>query len=737
MRAVFKLKKMQKNSITNKITPCCNLPFSVVYWWVKNLTLNSEADRDFIISKISQSGTISIEAWKVLAKSATLETDASFTKAELFSWFDCGNQPSCEKLKIIIEGLKIGNYDPIDEYGVGWTEVTVFELDGDRSLKKIVEYVGGVGALPIELSGRIGKYYGNGIITDDKSLAVDFKGNPNLNYFAVDTVLDSFVHPPETEWVEFEMPFAPDLMNSYYNLGFIQEVKIDSFSGVFNVSSIAGFNKIKVEGKFNDANVIYIAKLNETLGIYNVALSGVNEEYSHEIEIESNIEQILYTREEGMRFFKGKDVVSNEPKKDAVLKAIKRNEISDMKSAQIVAEEKLAKINFITEDYLPKAKGTKINGIFEININGRSFEKFGKLEVQGSSSAVYPKKNWTLELFNNEERNDSFKLKIGEWAYHSEFVFKSNYIDATHSRNLVSNQIWEDIVQSRKYYPKRENEKIYNSVSGSIKDRFDSGALCHVDGFPCELFVNGKFYGLGSFNLGKKRENYDLDKNNQNHIQLQAETHAVLESFVPIEWDLRNPSSPTESTVTKINNWFASNNLSGASFKLNFPINHDLKNSIDYFLLAEFIMATDAFDKNFIITAWDGVKFFFLPYDLDTCFGLSWEGLSIDSPTAVSITNVLFWYKFKEAFLPEIKERYAELKNLNILTEDNVYKKFKHFAKIIGIEKYQEDFSKWTQIPSNNLNVTTPYGTGGVYTSVGQIMEWTKNRIVWLDSQYL
>ena len=101
---------MQKNSITNKITPCCGLPFSVIYWWVKNLTLNSEADRQFILSKISQNGIISIDAWKVLINSGTLEVDASLTKAEFLEWFDCVRQPNCEQLKLIIEGFVIGNY---------------------------------------------------------------------------------------------------------------------------------------------------------------------------------------------------------------------------------------------------------------------------------------------------------------------------------------------------------------------------------------------------------------------------------------------------------------------------------------------------------------------------------------------------------------------------------------------------------------------------------------------------
>ena len=101
---------MQKNSITNKITPCCGLPFSVIYWWVSNLTLNSEADRSFVLSQINQNGTIRIDGWKVLINSGTLEADASLTKAEFLAWFGCERQPSCEQLKIIIEGYKMGNW---------------------------------------------------------------------------------------------------------------------------------------------------------------------------------------------------------------------------------------------------------------------------------------------------------------------------------------------------------------------------------------------------------------------------------------------------------------------------------------------------------------------------------------------------------------------------------------------------------------------------------------------------
>lgn len=172
---------MQKNSITNKITPCCGLPFSVIYWWISNLTLNSESDRQFILSKISQNGTISIDGWKVLINSGTLEADASLTKAEFLAWFNCERQPSCEQLKLIIEGYKIGNYNPLAEYGVGWTEVFVYEDYNGKMIKKITNYVGGVGVIPDELADRIGLYYGDDILTANKDLALDFRGQNGAN----------------------------------------------------------------------------------------------------------------------------------------------------------------------------------------------------------------------------------------------------------------------------------------------------------------------------------------------------------------------------------------------------------------------------------------------------------------------------------------------------------------------------------------------------------------------------
>ena len=118
-----------------------------------------------------------------------------------------------------------------------------------------------------------------------------------------------------------------------------------------------------------------------------------------------------------------------------------------------------------------------------------------------------------------------------------------------------------------------------------------------------ELYVNDIFYGIGTFNLGKKRENYDINQNNQNHIQLVAETHVNFNTYNAAEWEIRSPKTPNADFQAKINAWFTDNSKTGTAFKTSFEKHHDLTNVIDFFLFIEFTKATDEFFKNFILTS--------------------------------------------------------------------------------------------------------------------------------------
>ena len=58
-----------------------------------------------------------------------------------------------------------------------------------------------------------------------------------------------------------------------------------------------------------------------------------------------------------------------------------------------------------------------------------TLKKFCKISVQGSSSAVYPKKNWTITMFNNLEMTEKFSLSVNNSIYTNEWIYKANYID--------------------------------------------------------------------------------------------------------------------------------------------------------------------------------------------------------------------------------------------------------------------------------------------------------------------
>ncbi|MGZ2083848.1 CotH kinase family protein, partial [Acinetobacter baumannii] len=129
---------------------------------------------------------------------------------------------------------------------------------------------------------------------------------------------------------------------------------------------------------------------------------------------------------------------------------------------------------------------------------------------------VYPKKNFSFGFFTDESFTTERSIKLGDLIPQQELVWKANWIDATHSRNILCNRLWEEMVQSRKGFPKREVDRAYLNQLGV--NSLDTGAVGHVDGYPAVVRLNGVFYGIGTLNIGKKRDNYNLDKSNKKHV---------------------------------------------------------------------------------------------------------------------------------------------------------------------------------------------------------------------------
>ncbi|HBT6124484.1 TPA: hypothetical protein MCD08_005731, partial [Klebsiella pneumoniae] len=132
--------------------------------------------------------------------------------------------------------------------------------------------------------------------------------------------------------------------------------------------------------------------------------------------------------------------------------------------------------------------------------------------------------------------------------------------------------------------------------------------------------------------------------------------------------------------------------------------------------------------KNVQFITWDGVKWFFTPYDLDTTYGLKYDGTTINHPPGtVPVTDRspdFFWMKVRSAYGDDVNQRYGDLRNQGIFSPDNLYFLLKQFQSKYSPDLVEADIEKWPAQPSLNV------------TSIDQILTWFKARLAYLDTYF-
>ena len=411
----------------------------------------------------------------------------------------------------------------------------------------------------------------------------------------------------------------------------------------------------------------------------------------------------------------------------------KAQAVTALKQVAVKAPESLIQIYLTNIPALPDAKGTVVTGKGEFHFDGQSFNCFVKMEVQGASSAAYAKKNWNIAFFSDQALTKALNVKIGDLLPHDELVFKSNWIDHTNIRNAMCYRLWEQFAASRTGYPRLEVEKPYIGKTG--KDALQNGANGVPRLYSALLYINDEFYGIGSFGTAKKRANYNIAKNKPKEILIGMDGWndiTNLEVNNPTLYELKAPSSPTVDTFNAISNWNAFTQLSDENFTAQANDYLDKQNAIDFMLFAEFVKCRDVVSqnsaKNFQFISYNGKKFMFMPYDMDTVFGLEWTGAVVyDDTTGSQLvwnSSGSFWRKVKVAYNTDVEARYKQLRDLKIISVENIYNLSTDLSLKYSKDVYDLELARWPVRLSLNI------------TSLEQILTWTKKRIAFLDTYF-
>lgn len=390
------------------------------------------------------------------------------------------------------------------------------------------------------------------------------------------------------------------------------------------------------------------------------------------------------------------------------------------------------------EDDIPKVfitgvkPTTKDDALAEMEYVSKTdrFHAYLKIKCQGSSSMSYAKKNFTVKLYSDEARVTKLKKDFKDWNHPgNKFVLKANFIDHSHARNIVSARLWNEVVKSR---------PDYGSLPEEMRNSPRNGA---VDGFPVKVYYNGTYEGVYTWNIGKDAWMCGMDEDNPNHILLCAETNnngvttntpcnfrALWSGVNEQHWSVEVGTNST-AVKTSLNNLiqFVMDN-DGDAFRNGIGQYLDIQSAIDYYIFQYDICGLDGLAKNMLLATYDGILWRCGAYDLDSTFGLYYNGSKIVSaeyrcPEDYQETYSLLWERIEANYATELKARQAELR-ASVLSYSNMVTHFERFMDIIGLDLYAEDLTIYSAIPSGSTN------------NIQQIRNFIRDRQTYVDAEF-
>lgn len=369
----------------------------------------------------------------------------------------------------------------------------------------------------------------------------------------------------------------------------------------------------------------------------------------------------------------------------------------------------------------------------------------GKIGVQGSSTAKWPKKNWKLKFYSDSKRTETLQLKIGDSIASDHWIAKAEWIDPTMLRNGLSYRMWESMVKSRETSPQYEvdNALLQDDNNGQI---IKTGAQGFPKSYPINIKVNGMHYGIHMLLLGHDPKNFNIDYNNPNHLYMEFDARygytltktwekfsaegigEWISGYHPKEKDFSEEQKSAISTLGNIINGTQDN------FEKNFNKYFDKTNMIDMLLFIELIYDWDAVAQDIEMVTYDLKKWYMLPWDKDTTFGIFWDGTGLikDSETSLVINYEIEdptqkpWYKTYHAFTQDVEARYADLRNSDIFSVNNLNKLANTITDKIPEQMWVDEKVRWE---SEGRPSTEDL-------SRSQIVSWFIKRLEMLDKHF-
>ena len=370
-----------------------------------------------------------------------------------------------------------------------------------------------------------------------------------------------------------------------------------------------------------------------------------------------------------------------------------------------------------------------------------------KFKVQGSSSVRLPKKNYTLNL------DQDFEAFSGFGKQHK-YVIKANYLDASQSLNVVNAKLWgkirathyqvSDALQDNagNYLTDNSGNHIIAETDPQLSIGGNYGA---VDGFPIAVYINNQYWGLYTFNVPKDDWMAKMPKKSEGKYAIvdtiwepqgafNAETNFKDQmelqfcSTKDSQWAMDSVNALIRSVMASYD---TADNFNQAVSPL-----LDIDSAIDYYIFSVLVDNDDGIFRNYLLQTFDGKKWYFAAYDLDSTFGRTpdfWDHMLAKSDTddwrdhGVTFENVTnsnrLFYQLWKFYKDEILKRTKALIE-GPMSESAVDTAFVDFVRHIPVKAFDAELDVWPYTPNTSVD------------NVNRIGRWYMQRIAWLKNRY-
>lgn len=433
------------------------------------------------------------------------------------------------------------------------------------------------------------------------------------------------------------------------------------------------------------------------------------------------------------------------------INAYNKNQIYDYYGNISYAKVKTFLPVVIVTGPMPTYKGDKkkVKVTYEHNLRTNyNFEQENcTIDVQGTSSQYYPRKNWKIKLADKVQVDDG-------WLEEKTYCMKADFMESSHTYNIGTATLVNDIYDPNHYYPTRTA---------------DNGVRDTMNGFPCVLFTkeseDADMYFAGTFMFNNDKadtdtlgytideqyedtsESWEFKNNTSDHCLFRSADFSPEAS--PLDnFEARYPDGYEDFTaLSRVFEWVVSCKNNPTKFKQEFEQYFNLHYCLVYQVMMELAIMVDSRAKNMFLDTADGIIWYPRFYDMDTAWGLNNEGVpawsyDVEIHDRIGTAYVWddrgaseFWNLFEQAYASEIKNMYHTLREEKLTYENILHYYVENISSQFSASEYNEDSEfKYVRPLIDEGNATYLYAAQG---NRQDYFRWVvKKRLYYLDSKY-